>query len=202
MIVDEPRSPGAFFVGIDDQRRRARSAAAHVASLGHGRVAIIADRLVDDRTEGLAAPERIARSNCKVSRERVAGYIAGLDSLEPVPVFEALGQLPPNAASAPRARCSSSRRGRPRCSAPPTCSRSARSRRCASAGSTCPATSRSPASTTCPAAARGRPHDGAPAAGGEGPRGRAAADGARHRARGDPAGRAGGTRLDRPRRRR
>jgi DNA-binding LacI/PurR family transcriptional regulator len=93
VIVDEPRSPGAFFVGIDDQEG-ARLCAAHVAGLGHAHVAVVADRLVDDYTEGLASPERIARSNCKVSRERLAGYFAGLDAGNPVPVFEALGNFP------------------------------------------------------------------------------------------------------------
>jgi DNA-binding LacI/PurR family transcriptional regulator len=92
VIVDEPRDPGSFFVGIDDHEG-ARLAAAHVAALGHERVAVIADRLVDDYTEGLASPERIARSNCKVSRERVAGYAAGLDGVSPMPVFEALGNF-------------------------------------------------------------------------------------------------------------
>jgi DNA-binding LacI/PurR family transcriptional regulator len=92
VIVDEPRSPGTFFVGIDD-REGARLAAVHVAELGHERVAIVADRLIDDYTEGLASPERIARSNCKVSRERVAGYVAGLDDARPVPVYEALGNF-------------------------------------------------------------------------------------------------------------
>jgi DNA-binding LacI/PurR family transcriptional regulator len=92
VIVDEPRDPGSFFVGIDDHEG-GRLAAAHVAALGHERVAVIADRLVDDYTEGLASPERIARSNCKVSRERVAGYAAGLDGVSPMPVFEALGNF-------------------------------------------------------------------------------------------------------------
>ncbi len=95
VIVDEPRSDagGGFFVGIDDHEG-ARLAAAHVAALGHERVVIVADRLIDDFTEGLASPERIARSNCKVSRERVAGYVAGLDGAEPVPVYEALSNFP------------------------------------------------------------------------------------------------------------
>jgi DNA-binding LacI/PurR family transcriptional regulator len=93
VIVDEPRAPGGFFVGIDDHEG-ARLAAAHVAALGHERVVIVADRLIDDFTEGLASPERIARSNCKVSRERVAGYVAGLDGAKPVPVYEALSNFP------------------------------------------------------------------------------------------------------------
>jgi DNA-binding LacI/PurR family transcriptional regulator len=92
VIVDEPRSAGSFFVGIDD-REGARLAAAHVAGLGHEHVAIVVDRLVDDYTEGLASPERIAASNCAVSRERVAGYVAGLATAAPVPVFEALGNF-------------------------------------------------------------------------------------------------------------
>ena len=93
VIVDEPRLPGTFFVGIDD-REGARLAAAHVAELGHRRVALVADRLVDDYGEGLAGPERVALSNCKVSRERIEGYIAGLDGSDPVPIFEALANFP------------------------------------------------------------------------------------------------------------
>jgi DNA-binding LacI/PurR family transcriptional regulator len=92
VIVDEPRDPGSFFVGIDDHQG-ARLAAAHVAALGHERVAVVTDRLVDDYSEGLAGPERIALSNCKVSRDRVAGYAAGLDGAGPMLVYEALGNF-------------------------------------------------------------------------------------------------------------
>jgi len=88
VIVDEPRATGSFFVGIDD-REGARLAAAHVAGLGHERVALVIDRLVDDWTEGLAGPERVAASNCKISRERVDGYLAGLGDTRAVPVYEA-----------------------------------------------------------------------------------------------------------------
>ncbi len=49
VIVAEPRSPGVFFVGIDDERG-ARLAAQHVAGLGHERVGVIVDRSVDDDT--------------------------------------------------------------------------------------------------------------------------------------------------------
>jgi DNA-binding LacI/PurR family transcriptional regulator len=101
VIVDEPRSPGSFFVGIDDHEG-ARQAAAHVKALGHERVAILVDRLVDDGYEGLADVDRIARSNCKVARERVAGYVAGLDSTEPVPVYDTLGNFEEPAARGAR----------------------------------------------------------------------------------------------------
>jgi DNA-binding LacI/PurR family transcriptional regulator len=92
VIVDEPRVPGSFFVGIDD-REGARLVAEHVAGLGHRHVALVADRLVDDHGEGLAGPERVALSNCKVSRERIEGYLAGMDGVEPVPIYEALANF-------------------------------------------------------------------------------------------------------------
>jgi DNA-binding LacI/PurR family transcriptional regulator len=102
VIVDEPRSAGSFFVGIDDHDG-ARMAAAHVKALGHEHVAIITDRLVDDHYEGLADVDRIARSNCKVARERVAGYIAGLDGPAPVPIYDAMANFEEPAARAARA---------------------------------------------------------------------------------------------------
>jgi DNA-binding LacI/PurR family transcriptional regulator len=93
VIVDEPRTPGDFFVGIDDGEG-ARLAAAHVAALGHRHVAMVVDRIVDDYGEGLAGPERVALSNCKVSRERIDGYLAGLNDPRPVPIYEALANFP------------------------------------------------------------------------------------------------------------
>jgi DNA-binding LacI/PurR family transcriptional regulator len=102
VMVDEPRAPaGTFFVGIDDHEG-ARRAAAHVKELGHERVAILVDRLVDDGYEGLADVDRIARSNCKVARERVAGYVAGLDSPEPIPVYDTIGNFEAPAARGAR----------------------------------------------------------------------------------------------------
>ena len=93
VIVDEPRVAGGFYVGIDD-RGGAEQLAAHVAALGHENAAIVVDHLVDDSGEGLASPERIASSDCRVSRERVAGYVAGLEGVAPVPVYEAFANFP------------------------------------------------------------------------------------------------------------
>jgi DNA-binding LacI/PurR family transcriptional regulator len=101
VIVDEPRYPGSFFVGIDD-REGARRAAEHVAGLGHRQIAVITDRLIDDAYEGLADVTRIAQSNCKVSRERVAGYVAGLPGAHAVPVYDAMANFPECGARAAR----------------------------------------------------------------------------------------------------
>ena len=102
VIVDEPRSAGSFFVGIDDVAG-ARMAAAHAAALGHERAAIIADRVIDDRHAGFADEARVAASTCKVSRERIVGYRAGLPAAGPIPVYEAAGNFEAAGARAARA---------------------------------------------------------------------------------------------------
>jgi DNA-binding LacI/PurR family transcriptional regulator len=92
VIADEPRSEGAFFVGIDD-RGACRALAEHVAGLGHEHLAVVADHLIDDSYEGFAGPERVTASTFRVSRERVAGFTAGAPSGTPLPVYETIANV-------------------------------------------------------------------------------------------------------------
>jgi DNA-binding LacI/PurR family transcriptional regulator len=81
---------GEPVVRVDD-RGGARAVAEHVLSLGHSRVAVLADRLVDDDVRGLADAARRANAVYAPARERLAGYAdAGLD-LDAVPVFDCAG---------------------------------------------------------------------------------------------------------------
>jgi DNA-binding LacI/PurR family transcriptional regulator len=92
VIADEPRSPGAFFVGIDD-RGACRALAQHVVGLGHERLAVLGDHLIDDGYEGLAGPERVAESTFRVSRERIAGFAEGAPPGAPLPVYETVANV-------------------------------------------------------------------------------------------------------------
>ena len=88
--VDMDGPPGEPVVRIDD-RGGARAAAAHVLGLGHRRIAILADRLIDDDVSRLADRARRHSAVYAPARERLAGYAdAGLD-LEAVPVFDCAG---------------------------------------------------------------------------------------------------------------
>jgi DNA-binding LacI/PurR family transcriptional regulator len=92
--VDMPAPPGAAVVRIDD-RGGARAIAEHVLGLGHTRLAILVDRLLDDDVRGFATPGRRAATNYAVASERLAGYddalvAAGLDPGN-VPVYETAG---------------------------------------------------------------------------------------------------------------
>jgi DNA-binding LacI/PurR family transcriptional regulator len=92
VVVDEPKLPGTFFIGIED-RAGARAAAEHLRALGHEHVAVIVDRLRDDRTgDRIIDAARIADGYYRVSRERIAGYFEGLGG--PVPVFETVENEP------------------------------------------------------------------------------------------------------------
>ena len=84
--VDMPGEPS---VGIDD-RGGARAVAAHVAELGHRRIAVLVDRLSADGFRGRATPEQIASGTFAVARERLGGYREALD-LSATPVFDCAG---------------------------------------------------------------------------------------------------------------
>jgi DNA-binding LacI/PurR family transcriptional regulator len=81
VVVDEPRSPGLSFVGIDD-RGGARMAAEHLTRLGHRRIGIVSFRTVDDGYAGPLTPEREAGAAgaYTVTRDRLAGWRDGIEA--------------------------------------------------------------------------------------------------------------------------
>jgi DNA-binding LacI/PurR family transcriptional regulator len=88
--VDMDAPPGEPMVRVDD-RGGARAVAEHVLSLGHRRIAVLVDRLLDDDARGPATPARLRDTVFAVSSERLAGYAdAGID-LAAVAVFETAG---------------------------------------------------------------------------------------------------------------
>ncbi|TDD59432.1 LacI family DNA-binding transcriptional regulator, partial [Actinomadura rubrisoli] len=93
VVVDEPEPrPGDAepFVCVDD-RDGARQAAAHVAVLGHRRVAVLADRLAGDARSGPAGGARVRGATYAVARHRIAGYFDALPAGERPPVVECGG---------------------------------------------------------------------------------------------------------------
>ncbi|HSD81802.1 MAG TPA: LacI family DNA-binding transcriptional regulator [Solirubrobacteraceae bacterium] len=96
VVADEPRIAGASFLGIDD-RAGARAVAAHVAGLGHRRIAIIADRLRPDDYRGPVDAERRRLASFAIWRERLEGIgdalaAAGV-SIDDVPIEEREGNV-------------------------------------------------------------------------------------------------------------
>ena len=185
VIVDEPRSPGTL-LRRDRRRTRARGSARRTSrrSATSGS-AIVADRLVDDHTEGLAG--RGARRRAATARSAASGSPATSPACGPeraVPVYEAPGNFPESGARAVARAARALAARRRRCSAPPTCSPSARSRRCASCGLDVPGDVSVTGFDDVPAAAAAGLTTVRQPLHGEGTRGGPAADGARHRARG------------------
>ncbi|MQA96404.1 MAG: LacI family DNA-binding transcriptional regulator [Streptosporangiales bacterium] len=72
IVVDEPRSAGLPYVGIDD-RAAFRSATEHVLDLGHRRIAVAAYRVRFDGHDGWADSARQAGATFPATRERLAG---------------------------------------------------------------------------------------------------------------------------------
>lgn len=93
VVVDQPAIPGTARVEVDDVGG-AQLAARHLVSLGHRRVGILAFELSPSGGRGPASPERISSARFRVTRNRVAGYLAELGSYgitpDSVPVWEAL----------------------------------------------------------------------------------------------------------------
>jgi DNA-binding LacI/PurR family transcriptional regulator len=92
VVVDEPRTAGLSFVGIDD-RGGARALARHLIELGHRRFGVILDRVTGDGVTGFVDASRLAGASYRVTRDRMAGYVdefaaAGI-GLHEVPVVEA-----------------------------------------------------------------------------------------------------------------
>ncbi len=89
VVVDQPVIPGTARVEVDDVGG-AKLAARHLVELGHQRVGILAFELSPSGGRGPASPERIASARFRVTRNRVAGYLAGLgQAVDDVPVWEA-----------------------------------------------------------------------------------------------------------------
>jgi DNA-binding LacI/PurR family transcriptional regulator len=94
VIVDQPRTEGVSFVGIDDEGA-ARAIAGHLLDLGHERLAVVSFSLSADGRAGLASAARQKAAAYRVTRQRLRGYAAaararGVD-WSSVPVYECLG---------------------------------------------------------------------------------------------------------------
>ena len=95
VMVDQPLLEGVPLVGIDDESA-AREVAEHLLELGHERFGVVAFALAEDGTfSGFAGPRRQGSATFRVSRARLAGYAAAIESAglawEEVPVYECPG---------------------------------------------------------------------------------------------------------------
>jgi DNA-binding LacI/PurR family transcriptional regulator len=90
VVVDQPVIPRTARVEVDDFGG-AELAAAHIGELGHRRVGVLGFDLVADGVFGPASPARVESARFRVTRDRVAGYLAGLArfGIVDVPIWEA-----------------------------------------------------------------------------------------------------------------
>ena len=79
-----PRLDGVPFVGIDD-RAAARAAAEHLLQLGHRSLAVVAFPFGPTRRARRRDPARPGRPAYRVTRERLAGYLAAAADATPKP---------------------------------------------------------------------------------------------------------------------
>ncbi len=82
-----PRLDGVPFVGIDD-RAAARAAAEHLLQLGHRSLAVVCFPFGPSRRARLRDPAKIGRPSYRVTRERLAGYVAAANAVAPISVYE------------------------------------------------------------------------------------------------------------------
>ncbi len=88
-VVVEGWSGDAPVARVDiDQRGGARSAAEHLARLGHKKFAIVTAMLGQDRYTGPVDAQRLARADAPADRERVHGF---LEAAADAPIYEAGG---------------------------------------------------------------------------------------------------------------
>ncbi|KPX93644.1 LacI family transcription regulator [Pseudomonas amygdali pv. mori] len=76
VVVDSPRIPGIYYVGIDD-RSAAKSQIDHLLALGHRKIGVLIERLRPDGYSGVVSRTRFEQSTEMIARERLAGYLEG-----------------------------------------------------------------------------------------------------------------------------
>jgi DNA-binding LacI/PurR family transcriptional regulator len=95
VAIDQDAGPGTSSILVDD-RRGAYLAARHVLELGHRKLGLMSLESSGDGRFGWVDAERIRTCNCKVERDRLAGYAATLDehgiSIDGLPIVEAPNQ--------------------------------------------------------------------------------------------------------------
>lgn len=94
VVIDQPVLPGTARVDVTDLEG-AVLAARHLVGLGHRRVGVLAFSLSPDGASGPVDPARAGAARYRVTRDRLAGYLAGLGGvdLDRVPTWEAPGCL-------------------------------------------------------------------------------------------------------------
>ncbi|GAA0242824.1 LacI family DNA-binding transcriptional regulator [Saccharothrix mutabilis subsp. mutabilis] len=88
VVIDQPVLPDTARVEVDDEGG-ARMAASHLRSLGHTRFGVITFGLNPDGFSGFAPPSRQSSGVFRVSRDRLAGFLAVAGPS--TPVFEVPG---------------------------------------------------------------------------------------------------------------